>query len=144
MRGLCIGVGRRQVAGLRPRYPHAARVLRIEADHGYAVGDCAADDLSRAADAGRILAVPNGDQKIDIREHDEAGGLVGTRTLASVTVQFENRGGVPEQSFERSKRFRRMEIAGIFGAGKRQHGFQHVAARKPRFCDQAIRAFSQR
>jgi hypothetical protein len=73
-----------------------------------------------------------------------AGIPSATRTLAGATVQLENRGGKAEQSLEPRARFRRAEIARIFGAAERQYGLQRIAAGKPGFGDEAIRALRQR
>ena len=123
---------------------HGARILRVDADDGNPVGDRAADDLRRAADAGRLLAIPDGDEEIDIRQHDEAGRLVGARALAGGTVQFENRCRSGKQSFESRTRFRRLEIARVFGASEGQNRFQPKAGRQPRFGDDAVRTFRHR
>ena len=122
----------------------SARICRIDPDDRDTVGDRAADDLCRAADAGRLLAVPDGDQEIDIRQHDETGRLVGARAFVGGAVEVEDGGGARQQLFERRARGWRIEVARVFGARKRQNRFQPEAGRKPGLGEEAVRSFRQR
>jgi hypothetical protein len=123
---LHVGVGRQQIPGLRPRNLHDSWSFRVEPDNGDAVGDRTADDLRCAACSRRIFAVPDGDEQIDIRQHDKARRLIGPPALIGGAVELEYRGGGHQQLLECRPRFRRGKIAGILGAGKRQHSFERI------------------
>ena len=131
-------------AGARPRYLHRVRVGRLDPYHGDTVGDCALDDLRGAADAGRHRAVPDRDQYVDIRQHKKTRRLIGAGALIGSAVKLEHIAGADEQRFELATRHFRLEVTLVLGPGERQDGLQGKAGRKPRFRDDAVRAFGER
>ncbi len=116
----------------------------LDPHHDNAIGDGALDDLRGAADAGRHLAVPDRDQHVDIRQHEEAGRFVGAGTFIGSAAKLEHVAGAGEQLFELAARRLRLEVARVFGPVERQDGLQSKAGGEPRFGDDAIRPFRER
>jgi hypothetical protein len=81
---------------------------------------------SAAAPATQV-AVPHGDKNIGLIEQDLAHGFVGGLGFFAIAIELEHGGAALEQRLVGGAAVIASEVLGVFGARKRQAGFNAVA-----------------